>query len=360
MFRKYGFLGVALLLLCLVPFNLHAKQPVVKLIATGGTIAMRIDPATKEPLPARSGDELVEAVPEIKKYAQIEVENPFNIASPHMSPNKWIKIHKSVTVALQRSEVAGVIVTHGTDTLEETAYFLDLTVKSSKPVVAIGAMRPGSDPDFDGPRNILNAVRICVTPEAKDKGVMVALNNQINAAREASKTHTMQAETFKSGDYGFLGYIDYDKVQFYRVPARRQHIPLTAETLASEKLPSVVIIKQCTDTGASASLLRHAVDDGVKGIVVEGVGVGHVNEPTVKAIKYAREKGVAIVVSSRVPTGRSRPQYYWFGVGSGHSVKEFGATFSDDVIPHKARIMLMLLLQDSNVTPEKIQEHFYK
>src|SRR5690242_5644245 len=214
--------------------------PVVRLIATGGTIAMKIDPVKKAPVPAISGEDLIATVPEIGKVARIEVQNLSNVPSDYMDPDRWIELQKAVTESLARPEVAGVIVSHGTDTLEETAWFLDLTVDSDKPVVLIGAQRNASEKDFDGPRNLLNAARICVAPSARKMGSMIALNNQINAAREAVKTHTSDVETFKSGDFGFLGVTDNDRVIFYRAPLRRQHLALKGP--AGQHLPRVDIV----------------------------------------------------------------------------------------------------------------------
>src|SRR3954470_16022185 len=165
--------------------DVSSNLPVVRLIATGGTIAMKIDPVKKAPVPAISGEDLIATVPEIEKVAHIEVQNLSNVPSDYMDPDRWIELQKAVSDALARPEVAGVIVSHGTDTLEETAWFLDLTVDSEKPVVLIGAQRNASEKDFDGPRNLLNAARICVDQGARGKGSMIALNNNINAARDA-------------------------------------------------------------------------------------------------------------------------------------------------------------------------------
>ena len=203
---------------------------------------MKIDPVKKAPVPAISGEDLLATVPEIGKVAKIEVENLANVPSDYMDPPLWVKLTRSVEQALARPEVAGVIVSHGTDTLEETGWFLDLAVNSDKPIVLIGAQRNASEKDFDGPRNLLNAARICVSPDAKGKGAMIALNDQINAARSATKTHTSSVETFQSGDFGFLGYADVDRVVFYRAPLRRQHVPLTAEVL-----PKVEIVPLCRE-----------------------------------------------------------------------------------------------------------------
>src|SRR5512140_3252853 len=243
----------------------QGNLPVVRLIATGGTIAMKIDPVKKAPVPAISGEDLIATVPEIGKVARVEVQNLSNVPSDYMDPDRWIELQKAVTESLARPEVAGVIVSHGTDTLEETAWFLDLTVDSEKPVVLIGAQRNASEKDFDGPRNLLNAARICVAPDARGKGAMIALNSQINAAREVTKTHTSDVETFKSGDFGFLGNVDSDRVLFYRAPLRRQHVPLT-----QDKLPYVEIVAMYG--GADGTMIRAAMTAGAKAIVVQGLG----------------------------------------------------------------------------------------
>src|SRR5262249_27984594 len=177
-------------------------------------------------------------------------------------------------------------------------WYLDLTVGSEKPVVLIGAQRNASERDFDGPRNLLNATRICVSPEAKGKGAMIALNNQINAAREATKTHTSDVETFKSGDFGFLGYADVDRVVFYRAPLRRQHIALKP-LKQNEKLPYIEIVPMYG--GADAKLIHAAVAAGAKGIVVQALGWGNVNIPLYEGIVETIKKGIPVVITTRVP-----------------------------------------------------------
>jgi L-asparaginase len=324
-------------------------QPVVRLIATGGTIAMKIDPVTKAPVPAITGEDLVATVPEIVKHAKIEVENFSNIPSGYMGPDRWVPLQKTVQAALARPEVAGVVITHGTDTLEETAYFLDLTVQSNKPIVLIGAQRNASEADFDGPRNLLNAVRICVTPGAKDKGAVIAMNNQINAAREVTKTHTSSVETFKSAELGFLGYADNDRVVFYRSPIRRQTLPL-----ASGQLPYVEIV--AAYGGATGALIKSAVDTGARGIVIQALGWGNINVPMYEAVKDVIGRGIPVVISTRVPMGRVLPVYGY--VGGGKTLKDAGAIFADDLSPQKARILLMLLLHNEIKEAAAIQARF--
>lgn len=348
--RKYIKFAAISLSMALLPGSALAQQdvPLCKLIATGGTIAMKIDPQTNAPVPAVSGEDLLKTVPEISQIARIEVLNQSNVPSDYMDPGRWVALQSAVVAALERDEVSGVIVSHGTDTLEETAYFLDLTVESEKPIILIGAQRNASEKDFDGPRNLINAARLCGSPDAREKGAMVALNGQINAARDVTKTHTSDVETFKSGDYGFLGVVDSDRIVFARSPLRRQHIPLTEETL-----PAVEIVTMYG--GADGRLLRSAVDSGAKGIVVEALGWGNVNIPMYEAIKYAIDKGVAVVISTRVPNGRVLPVYGF--QGGGKTTKALGAVFADNLRPAKARILLMLALQHTQ-DQAKLQGYF--
>ncbi len=329
------------------------QLPVVRLIATGGTIAMKIDPEKKAPVPAISGEDLIATVPEIAKVARVEVQNLSNVPSDYMDPERWSQLSRAVQESLARGEVAGVIVSHGTDTLEETAWFLDLTVASDKPIVLIGAQRNASEHDFDGPRNLLNAARICVSPEAKGKGAVIALNNQINAAREASKTHTSDVETFKSGDFGFLGNVDNDRVVFYRRPLRRQHLALRSFK-EGEKLPYVEIVAMYG--GADGSLLRAAVAAGAKGVVVQALGWGNVNIPMYEAIADTIKKGVPVVITTRVPNGRVLPVYGF--KGGGKTLQEAGALFGDNLSPQKARILLLLALQAGIRKPAELQKLF--
>ncbi len=330
-----------------------SQLPVCRLIATGGTIAMKIDPVKKAPVPAISGEDLVATVPEISKLARIEVQNLSNVPSDYMDPERWSQLSRAAQETLARPEVAGVIVSHGTDTLEETAWFLDLTVGSEKPIILIGAQRNASEPDFDGPRNLLNAARICVSPDAKGKGAMIALNNQINAAREATKTHTSDVETFKSGDFGFLGTADNDRVIFYRAPLRRQHLALRP-IKEGETLPRVEIVAMYG--GADGGLLRAAVAAGAKGIVVQALGWGNVNVPMYEAIAETIKKGIPVVITSRVPNGRVLPVYGF--KGGGKTLQEAGALFGDNLSPQKARILLLLALQAGIQKPTEIQKLF--
>lgn len=328
-----------------IPDSMAQQLPLCHMVATGGTIAMKLDPVTNAPVPALSGEDMLASVPGLGQVAVLQVENPFNIPSTYMDPERWVITHQSVTRALENPNVSGVIVSHGTDTLEETAWFLDLTVKSDKPIILVGAQRNVSESDSDGPRNLLNAARVCVSEAARGKGAMIIMNGQINAAREASKMHTSDVETFKSGDFGFLGTVDPDRIVFYREPARRQHVPILGMGL-----PRVDIIPMYA--GADSTLLRAAIAAGAKGLVIEAAGWGNINIPLFEAIKGAIAVGTIVVISTRVPNGRVLPMYGF--EGGGKTLQDAGAIFADNLSPHKARILLMLALQ-STTDIEQIQ-----
>ncbi|KQW27358.1 asparaginase [Acidovorax sp. Root402] len=328
--------------------HVFPPRPLCQLIATGGTIAMKVDPEHGGAVPALSGDDLLAAVPTISRVARLEVRELFNIPSDYMDPERWVELWHAVSEALARPEITGVIISHGTDTLEETAWFLDLTVASEKPVVMLGAQRNASVPDFDGPRNLINAARVCVDRRARGLGVVVAMNNQINAAREVSKTHTADVEAFKSGDYGLLGVIDEDGVVLSRRSTRRKYVPLHAGPL-----PRVEIVPMFA--GASGDMVLSAVSLGARGIVVQALGFGNVNASMFDAICQAMKKGVTVVISTRVPNGRVRPAYGFDG--GGLTLKAAGAVFADNLSAHKARILLMLLLQTPR-TAQQLQSMF--
>ena len=330
---------------------LAQDKPTVQFIATGGTIAMKIDPVKNAPVPAISGDDLLATVPDVGKYAKIEVNNLSNVPSDYMDPTRWVQLTAAVQAALAKDGVAGVIVSHGTDTLEETAYWLDLTVQSPKPIVLIGAQRNASVSDFDGPRNLLNAVRIAVDPQSTNKGAMLAMNNQINAARYVTKTHTANVETFRSGEFGFLGEVYPDKVIYASNPVRRQHIAIQAQTM-----PDVEIFPMYG--GANGQALRQAVDRGVKGIVIDALGMGNMNVPMLDAAKYAISKGVPAVITTRVHNGRVMPSYGF--EGGGKTSFDAGAVMAGDLKAPKARILLMLALQSGQTQRAQLQALFDK
>jgi L-asparaginase len=267
-----------------------------------------------------------------------------------MTPEIWMLLSTRVNELLATPNIAGVVVTHGTDTLEETAYFLDLTSTGAKPVVLVGAQRPQSDPDSDGPRNLLDAIRVAVSPDAVNKGVLVVMNEQINCARDVTKTNTSQVETFRSLGFGRLGIVDKDGVWFYRAPLRRQTIPVGSPM----DLGRVEIVMNYA--GADGLLIRCLLNAGdLNGLVVAGTGLGSVSSCMYDAIQEARFKAIPIVISTRVPAGRI------FSLsamkGSSLTLKQIGCILADNLSPQKARVLLMLALTKTR-DPAGLQKYF--
>ncbi|MDR0379580.1 MAG: asparaginase, partial [Candidatus Accumulibacter sp.] len=290
-----------------------------------------------------------ESVPDAVRYARVEVTNFSGISANHITIEWWARLTRCVTEALARPEVAGVVIAQGTDTLEETAWWLDLTVESEKPVILIGAQRNASSPDFDGPRNLLNAIRVAVCREACGKGVMVAMNNQINTARSVTKTHTGNVETFQGGNFGWLGEVWDDKIVFSRAPLRRMHFPI-----GDGEWPSVHIFPMYA--GADGRFIRYAVDSGTQGIVVQATGMGNMNVSMFEAVKYALGKGVPVVIATRVPNGRTMPVYGY--EGGGKTAFDAGAVMAGDLSPQKARISLILMLHNGIRDNVALREFF--
>jgi len=327
--------------------------PTIVILATGGTIAGSGATSTTTvgykaaTVPV---DALIQAVPELKNIAQVRGEQVFQIASQNMTNDNWLKLAKRVNELFQQPDVDGVVVTHGTDTLEETAYFLDLVVKSERPVVLVGAMRPSTALSADGPINLYNAVLVAGDKEAAGKGVLVCLDDEINAARDVTKTNTSTAETFKAPELGLLGYVQGSRVAFYRLPARRHTTKSEFDLSAVDKLPEVEIVygyENVSRTAIDALAAAH-----VDGIVYAGVGDGNPSETTEQALADARRSGVIVVRSARVGNGI---------VARNAEVNDDQRDFvvSDTLNPQKARILLMLALTRTKDTKE-IQRMFYE
>jgi L-asparaginase len=334
--------------MCVCAFG--QELPKVVVLSTGGTIASKQDPLKGGYVPALSGEDLVAAVPAIKKLAQVQVEQISNIPSPDMTPEIWLRLAGRVNELLAKPEIVGIVVTHGTDTLEETAFFLDLTTVSVKPVILVGAQRPASDPDSDGPRNLLDAVRVAIAPEAASKGVLVVMNGQINAARDVTKTNTNRVETFRGLEFGQLGVADTESVRFYRAPLRRQTFAVDSKTQLGRV--DIVMSYAGADGLVIRSLLRN---DAVRGLVIAGMGLGDAPSLMFDAIQDAREHGIPVVISTRVPTGRIFP--LGASKGSALTLKRIGCILADDLSPQKARILLMLALTKTR-DPEDLQKYF--
>ncbi len=324
--------------------------PTVVVLSTGGTIASTRSTEEEGFTSSLAGEQLVAAVPGLDQVARIEVQNVVNVGSTNMTPALWLEVSRRAAAALARPEVVGVLVTHGTDTMEETAYFLDLTVAGDKPVVLVGAMRAASEWDADGPRNLLNAARVAVSPEARGKGTFVVLNGKIHAAREVTKTHSLAVETFDTPEFGALGIVDPDGVRFYRGPLRRQTIEMPPDVV----LPTVDIIPNYA--GSDGRLIRGLLKEGqVDGLVIDASGAGNIAAPLFEAVREAREAGIAVVITSRTQSGRVLPLYA--GGGGGTTLHEIGCVFADNLSAQKARVLLIAALTRTR-DPEGLRGFF--
>ncbi|MDP2036527.1 MAG: asparaginase, partial [Ignavibacteria bacterium] len=256
----------------------------VLIVFTGGTFSMKIDDKTKAAVPFFQGDELISLMPEARGLAKLSIYEFGNYPGPHITPQRMLELSEKINSFLHDNIYDGIIVTHGTDTLEETAYFLDLTLETKIPIVVIGAMKTSSEPDWDAPKNLVDAIHIINNPNSKGFGVLVCLNGEINAASEVTKTHTEDVETFHSLDFGSLGFVEKGKVWFNRMPRK-------LETLKTSTINSNVdLIK--VYAGMNEKFFRFSADSGVEGIVVEAMGVGNVPPEAFEGIKYAVEKGI--------------------------------------------------------------------
>lgn len=319
----------------------------ILVVFTGGTFSMKIDETTGGAVPHFSGNALIEMMPEINKLATISIYDFGKYPGPHMTPELMLKLSKDIQGYIEKDHPDGVVVTHGTDTLEETAYLLDLTIKTEIPIVVIGSMKNSSEPDWDGPRNLKDAISICLNPNSRELGVLVCLNGEINAASEVTKTHTDNIETFHSLDFGALGFVDHGRVFFNRLPRKLEHI------LTDSINPNVDLLKAYA--GMNDKFFRYSVDSGTDGIVVEAMGVGNVPPAAFEGIKYAREKGIPVVLVSRCPAGETLDIYGY--PGAGKWLSKIGVIFADYLNGQKARIKMMLALGESRDL-EKLREFF--
>ena len=317
-----------------------SAKPVVWVLATGGTIAGRgASPTDLSNYSSGSitGADLVAAVPALAQVAQVKTEQIANVGSSDLNTGHWLTLAKRLNALLADPGVSGAVVTHGTDTLEETAYFLHLTVKSPKPVVVVGSMRPATAISADGPLNLLNAVRTAVSADAVGKGVLVVLNDEIMSARDATKTNTYRVETFKGGELGLLGYVDEDRVSIYHTTTRRHTTRSEFDVQGLNALPKVDVLY--TYLEPEPGLLKAVVAAGAQGVVFAGVGAGNLSKAVTDAIGALRAGGgptqPVLVRTSRVGNGR---------VIANREVERLSLVPGDNLNAQKARILLMLAL----------------
>lgn len=325
------------------PSSTSIALPRVRLVATGGTISNRSGGRL-------TAEELVSALPGIERYVRPEFEQFSNVASGALTLKQWIALANRINDLFREdADLAGIVVTSGTDTLEETAYFLDLTVRSEKPVVVVGSMRNPSTLGYEGAANLLEGYRVAGDPASRNKGVLVVLNDEINGAREVTKTDAHRLDTFESREYGFLGVVDADRIVYYRDVVKRHTSRSEFDVSLLEGLPRVDII--LTYQGASGDVIKAVVDQGAKGIVIAAAGAGATSGTQEEGIRYATDKGVIVVITTR--TGGGRIAFRNRGSSSGPRLQIQG----EDLAPVKARILLMLALTKTQDAAE-IQRMF--
>ncbi|MCX6022137.1 MAG: asparaginase [Chloroflexi bacterium] len=313
-------------------------QPLVRVLGTGGAIhSFGHGPLDfhNYGIPDKKLDvnDLLTWLPEGYVFPRVKAEQVFQLGSPSIGAKEWIELAGKINgIFAEDPETAGIVVTHGTSTLEETAFFLHLTVKSDRPVVLTGSMRPPSALGSDAPVNFIDALRVAASPDSRGKGVLMVLNNQIQSARDVRKGNGYRVETFHSGEFGILGYADSDhEVVYYRAPTRKHTFAAEFDVSGLTDLPRVVLVH--AHAGGDGLLVRAAIDAGVDGIVSAGVGAGGGSPDYGTALQEAAAKGIPVVQSSHVGTGRVMMTERW---------KPHGFIAADTISPKKARILLAL------------------
>ena len=354
--KKLLFHSVILTMVTLVLFtntSLAQKNnlPNIVILATGGTIAGSAATATQAGYTSGQVgiNQMIDAVPGIRDLANVRGEQIANVGSQDMSIKIWFELARRINELLATDSVDGIVVTHGTDTQEETAYFLNLVVKSDKPVVTTGSMRPSTALSAEGPLNLYNAVAVAANPKAKMHGVMLVMNDQIHSPQGVTKTNTTSVETFKSPMQGLMGAVLYGQLEFYRKPhgLYGKNSEFVADTFTT--LPRVDIIYMSVNS--NPDLINQSVQLGAKGIVIAGVGNGNMSKLALDACKIATEKGVIVVRSTRVPTG-------YVLRNAEVNDDEYHTIASDELNAQKSRVLLMLALLKKRSLSE-IQDLFY-
>lgn len=302
----------------------------VLILTTGGTIASR------RGAPTLDGASLIQAVPQLQDHAQVAVEEFSRVGSSQMTPTHWLRLSQRIAAVFSSDpDLDGVVVTHGTDTMEETAFFLHLTVRDPRPVVLVGSMRSANALSADGPANLVNGVRIAATADARGEGVLIALNGEINSARDAWKTDNQRVQAFRAPEFGVLGFADTDRITFYRSVTKPHTTQSPFDVRAIGYMPRVEMV---TDyTGYDGSTIDHWIDAGVQGLVVIGFGGGRLSPGATSGVERALALGIPVVIASRVPGGR---------IAGPAPIPN--ATLARDLSPQKARVLLMLALTQSS------------
>ncbi|MCT2537407.1 asparaginase [Aquibacillus koreensis] len=318
----------------------------IVVIHTGGTIAMKEDKSTGT-VSTSTSNPLTHMTHMINEIATVEEQILFNLPSPHITPDHMLKIAKEINNYLAQDDYDGAIITHGTDTLEETAYFLDLYLDTKKPVVVTGAMRSSNELGSDGPYNMISAIRVATSEQAFDKGVLVVMNDEIHTAKYVTKTSTSNVATFQSPQFGPIGMLTKQSVYFYQKFPKVESYPIS--TLSKK----VAMVKAYA--GMDDSLIEAFLKSGIDGLVIEGLGQGNVPKETIPALKNFLKANKPVILVSRCFKGIVQPTYGY--EGGGMHLKEMGVIFASGLTGQKARLKLLFALEiTSDIT--EISEFF--
>lgn len=314
---------------------------------------MRVDPATGAAVPALGSREILEQVPALASVAGIEAEDVSRLPGPHVTPGDMWRLARRAAEWLERPDIDGLVITHGTDTLEETAFLLDLVVTSDKPIAMVGAMRTMSDASWDGPANLIAAARVAAAPASRGRGTVVVMNDQVLAAAEAMKMHTEASGSFAAPEFGAAGIVDSGRVVYRRErPARPSWQSDDAPRgLRAARLDTRVDLVQAA-TGMDDTFIRASLARGARGIVIVAFGRGNVPPAIMPAIRDAIASGVLVAIVSRCPTGRVSPRYGY--EGGGLDLQRAGAMLAGDLTGAKARLLLMTVLGCTCGDPGKL------
>lgn len=318
-----------------------AEKKNILIVFTGGTFSMKVDrEKTGGAIPCYSGKELLKKIPEVKNLANISCYDFGKYPGPHVTPEIMIELSKQLRKKLTGNNFDGVIITHGTDTLEETAYLIDLTIKTEIPIVFTGSMKNSSEPDWDGPKNLTDSIQVCLNENSKNMGVLVCMHAEINAASEVTKIYSSEFETFQSLDFGSLGFVQNGRVVYNRLPRY-------LETIKTERVnPNVDLLT--VYAGMDEKFFKHSADSGADGLVIEALGIGNVPPVAFKGVEYVIKKNIPVILVSRCPAGETDNIYSY--PGAGKHLHALGVIFTDYLNGQKARIKLMLALTKSTDT----------
>ncbi len=309
----------------------------VALIFTGGTIAMKVNSKLQGAIPSVTPDEIIATLYQQTDYRNLETFEFSKLPSPSITPEKMYDLKAKIDEYLDNEAYSGVVVVHGTDTLEETAFYLDVVCDHDKPVVVTGSMKNASELGYDGLTNLDASIKVVLSPQSRNKGVLVVMNYQIHAACEVTKTHTLNLDTFKSMEFGPLGIIDDEDVIYYRMQAQRK-----AYALKRGFNQKVGLIK--VYAGMGPEIFDYYITNGYRGIVIEALGRGNVPMNMMDGIKKAREHGLELIITSRALSGRVLDTYGY--LGGGKDLIKTGCILGGTLSGPKARILLMLAFEN--------------